>query len=202
DSFTPYGTQLFAPFTDYRVAFNNISVADPLYTIPFLLCLIILMFYNRKRTQRTWWLRAGFYLSSAYMLFTIGNKIYIDSIFKKSFNKAGIKYSRYSTQPTILNNLLWYGIAETDIDYKVGFYSLLDSKSEVDTILTIPKNHNLIDVNHPDIKTLRWFSNNYYNLVPRDSSKNVQYLDLRYPLLNPKDINTSLFRFELKKDAE
>ena len=201
DSFTPYGTQLLTPFTDYRVAFNNISVADPLYTIPFLLCLIILMFYNRKRTRRTWWLKAGIYVSSAYMLFTIGNKLYVDSVFKKSFDKAGISYNRYSTQPTILNNILWYGIAETDTDYKVGFYSLLDSKSEVDTILTIPKSHNLIDVNNPDIKTLRWFSNNYYNLVPIDSSKNVQYLDLRYPLLNPKDINTSLFRFELKKDG-
>lgn len=30
NSFTPYGTQLFAPFTNYRVAFNNISVDDPL----------------------------------------------------------------------------------------------------------------------------------------------------------------------------
>ena len=32
DAFTPYGTQLFAPFSDYRVALNNISVADPAYT--------------------------------------------------------------------------------------------------------------------------------------------------------------------------
>jgi len=27
DCFTPYGTQLFAPFSNYRVAFNNIAVA-------------------------------------------------------------------------------------------------------------------------------------------------------------------------------
>lgn len=201
DSFTPYGTQLFAPFSDYRVAFNNISVVDPLYTIPFLLCLIILMFFNRKSSRRRWWLKAGIYVSSAYMLFTIGNKIYVDSIFKKSFDKAGISYSRYSTQPTILNNILWYGIAETDNDYKVGFYSLLDSKSEVDTILTIPKNRDLADINHKDIETLRWFSNDYYNLSPIDSTKNILYLDLRYPLLNPDDVNTSLFRFQLKKDG-
>ena len=38
DSFTPYGTQLFLPFSDYRVAFNNIAVVDPLYTLPLLLC--------------------------------------------------------------------------------------------------------------------------------------------------------------------
>ena len=37
DCFTPYGTQLFAPFSNYRVALNNIAVVDPIYTIPFLI---------------------------------------------------------------------------------------------------------------------------------------------------------------------
>lgn len=200
DSFTPYGTQLFLPFSDYRVAFNNISVVDPLYTLPFLLCLIVAMFYNRKRTRRDAWVKAGIYISSAYMLFTIGNKIYMDSVFKKSFDKANISYNRFSTQPTIMNNVLWYGIAETENEYKVGFYSLLDKKSEVDTILTIPKNRKLLDINHQDIKILTWFSNGYYNLAPIDSSKNVQYLDLRYPLLNPNNAETSMFRFELMQE--
>jgi inner membrane protein len=158
------------------------------------------MFFNRNRTRRAAWVKAGIYISSAYLLFTIGNKIYVDRIFKKSFDNVNINYSRFSVQPTIFNNILWYGIAETPTNYKVGFYSLLDTKSELDTILTIPKNRNLLDVHHPDIKTLTWFSNDYYNLESIDSSDNVQYIDLRYPMLNPKDINTSLFRFELKKE--
>lgn len=200
DSFTPYGTQLFSPFTDYRTAFNTISVVDPLYTLPFLLCLIIAMFFNRKRTRRTWWLKTGIYISSFYLLFTIGNKLYIDTVFKKSFNNAKINYNRFSVQPTIFNNILWYGIAETETTYKVGFYSLFDTKSELDTILTIPKNRKLLNVNHPDIKTLTWFSNGFYNLESTDTINQVQYIDLRYPMLNPTDINTSLFRFQLKKE--
>ncbi len=199
DSFTPYGTQLFLPFSDYRVALNNISVADPAYTLPFLICLLIAMFFKRATKQRQWWAKAGIYISSAYMLFTIGNKIYIDHVFKKSFENAEVKYERFSTQPTILNNILWYGIAETKENYKVGFYSLLDSKNEVDSILTIPKNHNLIDVNHPDIKRLSWFSNEYFNLVRLDSSNAIKYNDLRYPLLNEEDSNSSVFSFELAK---
>jgi len=74
DCFTPYGTQLFYPFSNYRVAFNNISVADPLYTVPFLICLIVLMFLKRQNKTRQLWLKLGIGLSSAYMLFTIGNK--------------------------------------------------------------------------------------------------------------------------------
>ena len=202
DSFTPYGTQLFSPFTDYRLAFNTISVVDPLYTIPFLLCIIVAMFFDRKRTRRNAWIKAGIYISSAYLGCTIITKIYVDSIFKKSFDQAHISYKRFATQPTIFNNALWYGIAETPKAYKIGFYSLFDTNAQLDTILTITKNRKLADVTHPDIRRLIWFSNGYYNLEPIDSSGNIAYIDLRYPLLNPTKTGSSIFRFELKKDKK
>ena len=59
DAFTPYGTQLFAPFSNYRVAFNTIAVADPAYTLPFLICIIILMFFKRTSFKRRRWLIWG-----------------------------------------------------------------------------------------------------------------------------------------------
>ena len=96
DCFTPYGTQLFAPFSDYRVAFNNISVVDPLYTLPFLICMIVVLFFKRTNVKRLKWTKIGIYISSCYLLFTIGNKFYIDTIFKKSFKKAGISVQRFS----------------------------------------------------------------------------------------------------------
>ena len=197
DCFTPYGTQLFVPFSHYRVAFNTISVVDPLYTVPFLLSLIVMMFFNRKRTRRTWWLKAGIYVSSAYMVFTIINKFYIDSVFKKSFKKAGITYNRFSAQPTILNNILWYAVAESNTQYHLTFYSLFDQSTTADTILTIEKNHDLINMNHHNLQTLAWFSNGYYNLSKKDKIDTYKYVDLRYPILNPDDANTSLFNFTI-----
>ena len=197
DTFTPYGTQLFAPFSDYRVAFNNISVADPLYTIPFLLCLIILMFFNRKRTRRKWWLKAGIYVSSAYMIFTIVNKFYLDSVFKKSFKKANIKYNRFSAQPTILNNVLWYAVAETDKQYHMTFYSLFDKSETANKIITVDKNHDLIDLSDKNVQTLTWFSNNYFNFSKKEKVGTYKYTDLRYPMLNPADANTSVFNFTI-----
>lgn len=201
DSFTPYGTQLFLPFSDYRVAFNNISVADPFYTLPFLVCVFVVFFYKRNSNKRTKWNRLGLYISSTYMLFTIGNKFYINSVFKKSFEKSEVVFQRFSTQPTILNNILWYGIAETKDDYKVAFYSLLDKSSYTDPIISLPKNHHLLNMNEPDLKTLNWFSNGYYNLSIIDSSKNIRYNDLRYPLLDAKNKNSSVFSFELEKNG-
>ena len=201
DSFTPYGTQLFLPFSDHRVAFNNIAVADPLYTLPFLLCIIIAMFFNRKNPTRRRWTKAGLYLSSAYMIFTIGNKLHVNHIFKKSFQKANINYSKFSAQPTILNNILWYAVAETDTDYKVTFYSIFDKNTRSTNFINIPKNHTLVDINHPDIKTLRWFSNEFYTLSSLNNNQ-VIYKDLRYPLLDQKDSTSSLFSFELIKEKK
>ncbi|CAM1344766.1 metal-dependent hydrolase [Tenacibaculum amylolyticum] len=199
DSFTPYGTQLFLPFSDYRVAFNTIAVVDPLYTIPFLISLIILMFFKRSNPKRTWWLKTGGYVSSFYLLLTIINKIYIDSVFKGALSKAKIEYKRYSAQPTILNNVLWYAIAETDLDYKVTFYSLLDTHKPT-SFISLPKNHDLLPMHNPDLEKLEWFSNDFYNLQKTDSSF-IRYNDLRYPLLNPEDKNSSVFSFKVKKNG-
>lgn len=200
DSFTPYGTQLFLPFTDYRVAFNNISVADPLYTLPFLICLIGAMFFKRNNPKRIKWARAGIYISSAYMLFTLGNKIYVDSVWEKSLEEANIEYNRFSSQPTLLNNFLWHSVTETDSDYKLAYYSIFDET--VPTFVSLPKNHDAVDINHPDLKILQWFSKGYFNLYEIDSTQQVIYNDLRYPLLNADDVNSSLFSFELVKDGD
>lgn len=199
DSFTPYGTQLFLPFSDYRVAFNNIAVVDPLYTLPLIMCVSITMFFNRKNSKRKTWTKAGLYLSSAYMIFTIGNKLYVDHFFKTSFNQAKINYSRFSAQPTILNNFLWYAVAETDKNYTVSFYSIFDDTNTPPNFINIPKNHKLLDVDHQDIKTLRWFSNEFYTLSILNNK--IIYKDLRYPLLDLRDSTSSLFSFELIKEG-
>lgn len=202
DSFTPYGTQLFLPFTDYRVSFNNISVVDPLYTIPFLLCLIVAMFFKRNNPKRIQWAKAGIYISSIYILFTIANKLYVDSVFKKCFKEANISYNRFSAQPTFLNNFLWYSVAETDTDYHFAFYSVFDKNDRASKILKIEKNHDLLDMNHPDLKVLRWFSNDYYTLTKTDDTNEIIYKDLRYQLLDENDVNSSLFRFQLVKEGD
>lgn len=199
DSFTGYGTQLFLPFSNYRVAFSNISVVDPVYTIPFLLCLIILMFFNRKNQKRKLWLKIGLAISSVYMLFTIGNKLYINSVFKKSLQEQGISYIRYSTQPSILNNILWYGIAETDDGYMVAYYSLFDSTNRFSDWKMLPKSHDVIPKSDKDLATLAWFSNDYYNVKDLGEGK-YRYSDLRYPLADPDDVNSSVFGFTLFRD--
>jgi inner membrane protein len=201
DCFTPYGTQLFAPFSNYRVAFNNIAVADPVYTVPFLICIIVLMFYKRNSSRRKFWLKLGIGISSVYMLFTLFNKLYIDSVFKSTLIEKGISYERFSAQPSILNNVLWYGIAETQTDYYVGFYSLFDSSSRFSDWEIIPKKRDLLKEDYDDLNDLTWFSNDYYNVSKIDKN-NFEYYDLRYPVLNDSESKAPIFALKLFKDGE
>lgn len=199
DAFTPYGTQLFAPFSNYRVAFNTISVADPLYTLPFLISIIILMFYKRENKRRKLWLKTGIICSSAYMVFTVFNKNAVDKVFENSLKTNRVIYQRYQIQPTIFNNLLWYGVAETRSFYYLGFYSLLDKEKTFKNWVKIEKKHDLIPRNDTDLSKLIWFSNGYYNLKNSETKGEYIYNDLRYPLLNPSDPTSSLFTFQLVK---
>lgn len=198
DCFTPYGTQLFAPFSNYRVAFNNIAVADAAYTLPFLICIIVLMFFKRTSNKRRLWLKWGIGISSIYMLFTLGNKLYINSIFKKSLKDSQINTLRFSTQPTIFNNILWTGIVETEASYFVSDYSLFDTKNHFLNFREVPKQRDLKPSDYKDIKDLAWFSNQYYSIY-RGKENSYQYNDLRYPLLDSDNPNTSVFSLSLYK---
>lgn len=201
DAFTPYGTQLFAPFTNYRVALNNIAVADPAYTLPFLICTIVLMCFKRTSKKRRLWLKLGTGISSIYLLFTLGNKLYVNAVFRASLNDAKINATRFSTQPAILNNVLWYGIAETELAYYVTDYSLLDIENRFLHFTEVPKQRDLNPAEYPNIEMLAWFSNNYYSVYKLNNNQ-YQYNDLRYPLLDLDNPNTSVFSLLLYKDGD
>jgi len=202
DCFTSYGTQLFYPFTNYRVAFNNISVVDPLYTIPFLICLIVLMFFSRNAIKRKLWLKIGVGISSVYMILTLLNKIYVNSVFEKSLIENNIQFSRFRTQPTLLNNVLWYGVAETETAFHLSFYSLFDKESKIKNWKVIPKKELQIPIDNENLSTLTWFSDNYFSVIDTEKAGEYMYNDLRYPLLNPEDINSFLFSFKVFQKNE
>ena len=202
DSFTAYGTQLFAPFSNYRVAFNNISVADPLYTLPFLVLLIVVMFLKRTSSKRRLFLKLGLGVSSLYMMFTLVNKYHVHRVYKRALAEEQIDYLRFQTQPTILNNFLWYGIAETTDAYFVGFYSILDATPTVSKWHKLSKNHDLLGDMPKDLETLSWFSGGYYNLSETSDPNTFLYKDLRYPMMDENDPNSTIFKFTITKKED
>ena len=206
DCFTVYGTQLRAPFDRTRIAWNNVAVADPGYTVPFGILLIAVSMYHReskRRKQLTW---AMMIFSCGYMALTFVNKSYINGIFEETLQKEGIVAKRYMTNPTILNNVLWSATAETDSAYFQGSYSHFDKEKRF-KLVRIPKQHGLIGEALETDKTLgilRWFSNDYYSLLRRDDGR-LQFNDMRYGVYNASKAGVTaddyIFKFIVKKDG-
>ncbi|HFA50319.1 MAG TPA: metal-dependent hydrolase [Bacteroidetes bacterium] len=200
DCFTVFGTQLLAPFSDYRVSWDNISVVDPGYTVPLFLGVLIASFISRNNKARRIANWTGIALSSAYMLFTFYHKNQFNKIFEASLKKEGIQYKRYMSGPTILNNFLWLGVAEGDSAYYHGYYSFFDKKPVIKKFTTLPKHHERIEhlKDKREIKILKWFSKNYYNVIVRRDG-HLQLNDLRYGSFEEelKDENDYIFKFIL-----
>jgi len=223
DCLTVYGTQLFAPFSNYRVALNNISVADPGYTFPFMLCLIIASLMARRYhkqsnnvidkdfslskeaySMRKYINAAGIVFGLCYIGWTFYNKHEVNNVMENTLSTYNIDYKRYMTGPTILNNLLWSGTAETDSSFYTGLYAFNDKKKEF-KLIEVPKNHDWLDAKEDDkvINTLSWFSKGYYSVLRRKDGR-LQVNDMRYGTFRDGTVgeDSYIFRFVVEKDAE
>ncbi|MEO6130280.1 MAG: metal-dependent hydrolase [Saprospiraceae bacterium] len=201
DSCTTYGTQLFLPFSDYRVSFKNISVADLFFTIPFLICAIIFPFYKRNTKTRTVINYIGMGYAALYLLFTFGNKIHMNHVFERALSNRGIEATRWRTDPTILNNFLWTFVAETPDNYYVGLYSNFDHGPDMHYLNTLPKNDSIMQAysKYKSFKTIKWFSDGYLNASPADTVTVLS--DLRYGGIQDtiKNYNDMVFNFFVKE---
>ena len=180
DCFTTYGTQILQPFSDYRLILGTIFIIDPLYTLPLLFGLLFAFRFRRNIRLRRFANGLGLGLSSAYLLFTLGNKLYVDSIFATALHEQGLEYRRMFTSPTALNNLLWVALAEDDTGYWVGHYSLLDSDKQVDFRHFDARRELLAELHEgPVMERLRWFTSGYYALDEIDGA--LYFYDLHLP---------------------
>lgn len=201
DSHTAYGTQVFQPFSNYRIAFNNISVADPFYTLPFLICLLISAFHRRGHRWRSRWNYIGIAMSSLYMIWTVSNKIKVDRFFEGVIADENIEAIRYRTSPSILNNFLWGCVAETKDSYHVGLYSLFDRGETIPIINEIPKHHERLSQldGQRDVELLKWFSDGYFT-VWYDDDNVLMMSDLRYGAMTDKVKSFEDFVFNFRID--
>lgn len=186
DCFTNWGTQIWQPFHDLRVQWCTVSVVDPLCTLPFALCLLILSRLARTDRRRAWWNWAGLAWFCGYLcLYTVWHKWTVNRAFEQTLQAKGIDYQRYYTNPTIFNNIVWSCLAEGDTAYYFGLYGFNDRVPGFKSISTLPKRHDLLGGIPDDDRAKRfllWFSDGYYNVQPYRGDT-LQVNDLRFGLL-------------------
>ena len=201
DCFTAYGTQFLQPLARLRIAWNTVSVVDPLYTLPFLLLLIAAARQGARTQVRRRLNGAGLLLSTGYLLLTVINAFNVGDVVRDSLRAEGVPIRREVHSPTLGNNLLWSATVQTDDDtYYLGQYSLLDRQRRLRPLRRVAGNHALLAdyAGDRDLEILQWFTDGYYTVLP-DGPGRVRLADLRYGTMggDPDDPAAYIFSWSL-----
>lgn len=129
DAHTIYGTQLFWPLTFPPIMWSTIFIIDPLYTLPLLIGMIVILIKPQKLwATRT--LAAGLILSTTYLLWTWSAKLYVDHQILTSLGNNK-KIVRIFSSPTPFNTVLWRVVVLQKDKYLEGYYSLLHPEKSI-----------------------------------------------------------------------
>lgn len=197
DSMTSYGTGWFEPFSSYRVSFNTIFVADPFYTIPFLICVIIALIAKNGSPRRVKWNKLGLWISSFYLLFTIINKWHVHDVMKTSFDEKKYPADNFITTPTPLNNFLWMAYSHDSLGSWIGYYSVFDKTKNVE-YHRVERNDSLLKPFEGDesLRILKQFSQGHYAITQMDSS--IYFNDIRFGQMAGWDDSDASFPFSYR----
>jgi len=179
DACTSYGTQLFWPFSDMRIAWDIISIIDPLFTLP-VLALVIAGFISGKPR----FARAGLVYGLMYL--AVGQYQHgraMDALEVLAGQRGHIA-AQATVKPTFANLYLWKVIYEHDGRYyvdavKVGLDTAYLAGESV-AIVGPEEQIGASAVQLRDIERFRWFSGGYIARYPSDPSI---IGDIRYSLL-------------------
>ena len=105
DACTSYGTLLFWPFSNERITWNNISIVDPLLTIPA----IILIVAAVKKNRRIFSFFAVGWIVSYLTLGFVQYERALSSSFKLAESR-GHSAERMTLKPSFGNLILWKSI--------------------------------------------------------------------------------------------
>lgn len=186
DACTTYGTQLLWPFSSARIAWNNVSVIDPLFTLPLLILMVaVLLSRTAKVATRLAWFGFGYMFVYLGLGFVQNQRA--ESVAHQLAQSRSHQPTRLAVKPSFANLLVWKSVYEYDGRYYVDAIRVwagtkVYSGTSVEKLDT-EKHFGWLNIDTQqakDIERFRWFSNNYLALDP--SNKN-RIIDVRYSLI-------------------
>ena len=181
DACTSYGTQLFWPFSDQRVTWNNISIVDPIFTVPIVILLAIAI-TKRKRIFSFFaigWIT--FYLSLGFIQYERTLSAAMDLA-----NSRGHNAERMTLKPSFGNLILWKSIYQHEETYYVDAIRTVHSSTWClgESIEMFDYQYHLPSLDKDsqqakDIERFRWFSQDYLGY----DDKNSLVTDIRYSMI-------------------
>lgn len=123
DGFTPYGTQLFAPFLRDRFAWNGVAIVDPFYSVVLGVGVAIAAARSLSPETRRRGLLVGLSLSTAYLAAGLGINRWVVSDIESALAGETSSIERIRAYPTIFQPWLRSFVVQTDEAIFVGLHS-------------------------------------------------------------------------------
>jgi inner membrane protein len=181
DACTSYGTLLFWPFSNERITWNNISIVDPLLTIPALIFLAMAVKTSRRRFR---FLAVGWIVFYLMLGFVQYERALSSAI--KLAQSRGHNAERMTLKPSFGNLILWKSIYQHGDRFYVDAIRAgrMLTWCRGETIQKFDYQYHLPDLERnsqqsEDIERFRWFSQDYLGF---DGDENL-VTDVRYSMI-------------------
>ncbi len=182
DACTSYGTQLLWPFSDLRIAWNLVSVIDPLFTVPLVTIGLAAASLRRPGLAFVAVAWALAYLSLGYAQRERAWQVAEELAAHRGHQATGLQ-----VKPSFGNLLLWKSVYVSGDRFFVDAIRLGTSwrNFEGESTPRLDRTRDLpwlrADTQQAlDLERFRWFSSGYVALDPLDSSR---VIDVRYSML-------------------
>ncbi|MCB1680291.1 MAG: metal-dependent hydrolase [Halioglobus sp.] len=198
DACTTYGTMLLWPFSDQRIAWNSVSIIDPLFTLPILAGVVW-----SGRTRKPLYARLALVWACLYLAMGLSQRNAALEMGHVLAAQRGHSPLRLEAKPSFANILVWKIVYETPERYYVDAVRARFAP-RVFTGDSVPKLDLKRDIpwlqpgsqQARDIERFRWFSNGYIARDPRAANR---VMDIRYSLI-PNEVEP-LWSIELRPGA-
>lgn len=180
DCFTVYGTQVFQPFSDLRVGFNDLFIIDLFFTLPMLVAAMWLAFLRKKDPKRSRLGVRGLIVSTVYVALSCGAKAWVSSGFDADLVRRKVVCERRMEGPTPFNILLWRSVVDCGDTVWVGYRSVFEMKETPVKWTVIPRQREAFAevADTREAKTLDRFSNGWW--IARKTATGVWIADMRF----------------------
>lgn len=182
DAATSYGTQLFWPFSDQRIAFSIVSVVDPLYTVPALG--LVLVAFARKNRR---WARLAMVWMACYLAVGAYRHHEAKALAEALARQRGHAAIRLEVKPTFANLVVWRSVYEADGRFYVdgvrpGFAAPIiegTSIAKLDVARALP----WLDPGSQQARDIDRFSRFSDGFVAAADGDEARIIDVRYAFL-------------------
>ena len=182
DACTTYGTLLFWPFNNTRIAWNIISVIDPLFTIP----LAVLVFFAIRKKSTYWTMLSLIYMFS-YLGLSVLQNSRAEAVAEQLAASRGHSPTEITTRPSFANIIVWKSVYQYQDRYYVDAIRVLGTTRVIPGVsidkLNIARHFPWLDEDSQqaeDIQRFSWFSQQYLGVDPHNP---LRIIDLRYSLI-------------------